>query len=360
MIASLRARLTAGSGLLVAAALAFAAPAPAQTEAGPPAGAPFCAGAAARDLLHPCSNFRLRFRTSPTPDQALIEPNSDCLPVSLTAKPFVCTFGFTPPEAARAATTVALVGDSHAAHWRAALAPIAQAREWAGVSLTRSSCPFSTTTPVLEASTRKACVEWNPQVQAWFARHKEVSTVFMSHHIQVRVTDSKHRGQWEAKVRGYMNQWSHLPPSVKHVVVIKDTPRAFGKTGACVANAIEKKLRPGTACAIPRGFAVKPDPAVEAVRRLDSPRYMAVDLTSFFCSARYCPPVIGGTLVFKDPGHITRAYGETLAPYLQRAIEKLAPFAPVAPATPAPEATDPATTTPPATTPPATGATPAG
>ncbi|UTI64051.1 hypothetical protein NBH00_22280 [Paraconexibacter antarcticus] len=289
---------------------------------------PPCFGAAARDHQHPCSNAQLRYKVLPTPDDAVIEPNAECTPVVTKARPFVCTFGFVPPEAARADTTVALVGDSHATHWRAALDPVARSEEWAGVSLTRSSCPFSTTTPVLDKATARACVKWNPQVQAWFRRHREVSTVFTSEHIQVRVKDSRHRGQFEAKVRGYMNQWRALPSTVKHVVVIKDTPRATGNTADCVTNALHKKERAGAACAIPRSFAIKPDPAVEAVRRLHSSRYLAIDMTSYFCSARSCPPVIGGALVFKDPGHITRVYGETLGPYLQRAIEALAPFRP--------------------------------
>lgn len=297
---------------------------------GAPAKRPPCFGAAAHDYLHPCSNATLRLRSTPTPNDAVLEPNSECTTLTFKTKPFVCGFGFAPPEAAQAATTVALVGDSHAAHWRAALAPIATAREWSGYSLTRSSCPFSTTTPVLQKATKRACLQWNPQVHSFFKKHPEISTMFISEHIQVQVEDSKNRGQFEAKVRGYMNQWRTLPASVKQVVVIKDTPRATGNTADCVSRALAKKQRPGTACAIPRSFAVKRDPAVEAVRRLSrtSSRYYAVDLTSFFCSSRYCQPVIGGALVFKDPGHITRVYGETLAPYLRRAIEKFKPFRP--------------------------------
>lgn len=325
------------TGAVVAAAcligLGTAGLAQGQTAAKPPARPPACFGAAARDQLHPCSNSALRLRATPTPDDATIEPNSECTPVSLRVKPFVCSFGFTPPAGAQPAATVALVGDSHAAHWRAALAPIAFFRQWAGRSLTRSSCPFSTTTPVLDKETKRACLAWNPQVQRWFRRHREVSTMFISEHIQVRVEDSRKRGQFEAKVRGYMNQWSRLPASVRQIVVIKDTPRATGRTADCVTEALAAKKRPGSACAIPRTFAVKKDPAVEAVRRLNSPRYLAVDLTRYFCSSRYCLPVIGGALVFKDPGHITRIYGETLAPYLERELEQLPPFRlPAAPA----------------------------
>ncbi|MCW2959011.1 MAG: hypothetical protein JWP18_1814 [Solirubrobacterales bacterium] len=331
MSASFAARLgpvAAGAGLALLLGAGGVQPAQGQSS-----GRPACFGAAARDTLNPCNNSSLRLKVVPTPDDAVIEPNSPCLPVSLKLQPFVCSFGAVKSDTVKPTATVALMGDSHAAHWRAALDPIAQLRGWAGLSLTRSSCPFSATTPRLaERETRDACVKWNKQVPGWFARHKEVSTVFMSHHIQVRVVAPKGASQFETKVKGYMRKWSALPATVKQVVVIKDTPRATGNTAECVSIALAKKRRAGSACAVPTSFAVAKDPAVEAVRRLNSPRYSAVDLTDFFCSARLCQPVIGGALVYKDPGHITREYGVTLAPYLARALGGLTYFQPPAPA----------------------------
>ncbi len=311
-----------GLALLLGVGGAGAADGPASPRARP-AGV----GAAARAALHPCNNSSLRLKVVPTPDDAVIEQNSPCVPVSLKLQPFVCSFGAVRTDSFRPKTTVALIGDSHAAHWRAALDPIAQLGGWAGLSLTRSSCPFSTTTPRLaEQDTQDACVKWNKQVPKWFKRHKEVSTVFMSHHIQVSVVAKRGTSQFEAKVRGYMRKWSALPPTVKQVVVIKDTPRATGNTAACVSQALAAKKRAGSACAVPTRFAVQKDPAVEAVRRLNSPRYSTVDLTSFFCSSRFCQPVIGGALVYKDPGHITREYSQSLAPYLARALGTLPYF----------------------------------
>jgi len=294
---------------------------------------PACFGAAARDLLRPCNNSSLRLKVKPTPDDAVVEPNSTCEPVSLKLRPFVCSFGTVRSPTVTPTATIALLGDSHAAHWRAALHPVAVAKGWAGLSLTRSSCQYSTTTPALQdKETKEACLRWNRQVPAWFERHKEVSIVFISEHIQASIEAPAGTNRYEAKVRGYMKKLRALPATVKQIVVIKDTPRATSNTAACVSRALSKKRRAGTACAIPYGFAVKKDPAAEAMRRLNSPRYMSVDLTSFFCSARYCQPVVGGALVYKDPGHITRVYAETLAPYLLRAVSALKPFAPVAPA----------------------------
>ena len=61
-----------------------------------------------------------------------------------------------------------------------------------------------------------------------------------------------------------------------------------------------------------------------AVRALRSKRYEFVDLTSYFCDAAICPPVIGGALVPRDVlGHITPAFSTSLGPLLLRRIRAL-------------------------------------
>src|SRR3954470_16279692 len=109
-------------------------------------GTPRCYGAAARDTVHPCRNPALDHTVVPTPRQALVLPNAPCRFVRL-AIPFVCSFGA--PIGAQ--HTVALLGDSHATHWRPALAPVAAQRGWHGISMTRAACPFATATPIIPA-----------------------------------------------------------------------------------------------------------------------------------------------------------------------------------------------------------------
>jgi hypothetical protein len=45
-----------------------------------------------------------------------------------------------------------------------------------------------------------------------------------------------------------------------------------------------------------------------------------VDVTSFYCTAAVCPPVIGHVLVYKDRTHITATFADTLAPYIERQV----------------------------------------
>src|SRR4051794_8568611 len=85
-----------------------------------------CFGAASRDPEHPCSNPALKLRVVPKPASAQNRPNAPC---TLTAtKPMnVCDFGV---PRSKATDTIALVGDSHASHWRAALAVVARDKGW--------------------------------------------------------------------------------------------------------------------------------------------------------------------------------------------------------------------------------------
>jgi hypothetical protein len=54
-----------------------------------------------------------------------------------------------------------------------------------------------------------------------------------------------------------------------------------------------------------------------------SPRVHRIDMTHFFCGRARCFPVIGGVLVHRDKGHLTRVHAATTAPYLGRKVDRL-------------------------------------
>ena len=277
-----------------------------------------CFGAAARDRAHPCTNRTLS--VVPTPHLAEVAPNAPCKRVPRTAGPSVCTFG---GPALGAAGHIALLGDSHASHWRAAVNVVAWAKRWHGFSLTRSSCSFSTAIKVLREPFGSQCTSWNKSVLAWFRSHPEISTVFVSQHTDPTVVVSPGHTRFGAQVAGYMGAWRALPNTVKHIVVIRDTPVNMPKTIDCVRRAIVRHKRAGVVCAVPRSMALKRDSAISAVARLRSRRYEAVDLTEFFCGRRLCYPVIGGVLVRSDVDHVTPLFAATLWPFLLGKLDRL-------------------------------------
>ena len=280
---------------------------------------PRCFGAAARDPRHPCRNPSLRLSVTPTPADAVIDPNAPCTPIERADLLNVCAFGY---DGSKPRGVVALVGDSHAGHWRAALDVVAQARQWQGISLTRSGCPFSAAVARLPGVRTRQCTRWNAEARDWIAGHPAVRTVVVSEHVGGDVVTSPGRSAFGTQVRGYTRAWTSLPPTVRRIVVVRDTPRAATGTLDCVAHAMARRVPAGPACALPRAWSLPVDPAAVAAQHTRSRRIDLVDMTTFFCSDRLCFPVIGGALVHKDTGHLTAVYAGTLGPFLDRAIDR--------------------------------------
>jgi hypothetical protein len=285
-----------------------------------PAARERCFGAASHDPRRRCENPMLRLAVVPSPDDAAIAPNSPCHPVASDGPVKPCEFGV---PAADASATVALVGDSHAEHWRATLDQVAWRKGWRGVSITHSGCPLSRARSGLVPKSRsRACMRWNRQVPRWLAKHPQIHTVLVAQHYGVSVVVAPGGTARETRAHGYAAAWKALPRSVKRIVVIRDTPR-LGYRNGCVARVHVQGRNAGLACALPRAAVLPPDAAVVAARRLRSRRVRVIDMTPFFCGARRCPPVIGGALVYKDYEHTTTVFATTLGPFLQRALDGL-------------------------------------
>lgn len=310
--------------LIAAIALAGVAPGTAAAEHAPVVGQaeeaekpPRCFGAAARDPLKPCRNPRLSRSVLPRPLDAVLEANSECTFLEKEGELSPCAFGVAPDQAEE---TVALIGDSHAAHWRAAIDEVMRVKHWTGVSMTKAGCPFSTAMTDIPQPGKRKCVRFKRQLLRWFERHPEVRTVITSNHTGGRVVGA--RSHYRAHARGYRRALEKLPPTVERVIAIRDTPRITSNTFPCVGRAVRRRVAPGPACALPRRWALRRDPAQPAALRLDPRRVQLVDLTRFICSSRMCLPVIGGALVNKDQTHLTRVFATSLGPYLLRHVER--------------------------------------
>jgi hypothetical protein len=248
-----------------------------------------------------------------------VEENGTCRNFRREAGVSVCDFGVAPEQAAR---NVALVGDSHASHWRAALDEVANERGWRGLSVTHTSCPFSTVTKLLPEPTRAGCVRWVKALPGYFRSHPEIDTLFVVGITGGKVHVPPGRTMFEAKVDGYLGAWSELPDTIKHIVVIRDTPKMTRSTIGCVDRALAGHKLARTACAVPRNRALVPDPQVAAAREERARHVQVVDLTGRLCSNRQCFPVIGGVQVYKDVHHFTLVFAKTLGRPLALAVDR--------------------------------------
>ena len=284
------------------------------------AAAPECLGAAARDPERPCRNPRLRTAVIPAPVEARSTGNAPCDLRERSSRLRVCAFGADTGDPG----TLALIGDSHAAHWRATLDATADAKRWRGVSLTYTGCPLSTATRKLREPDLGLCTQFKAEVFGWLRRHPEVRTVVVAALAGgTGVRTRAGQDPFETAVRGYIEAWRRLPASVRRIVVLRDNPKEGKGTLECIQRAIDAGRPAGPACALPRREVLDRDPAVEAARRVGAPRVQVADLTERFCDRSRCFGVIGGVLVHRDQDHLTPVFARTLGPALQRALDRL-------------------------------------
>jgi hypothetical protein len=278
-----------------------------------------CFGAAARSPVGRCADPSLQLTVFPTPSDALLEPNAPCHPIGRSNLLFPCSFG-----ARRTATneTAALIGDSHASHWRAAVDVVANARGWPAISITRSGCPFIKARVIIPADQDRTCRSWNREVVVWLNRHTEVATVFLSERAGAQYYHERGVSNYETAVRGHIALWRALPRSVRNIFVIRDTPRQSTAAADCVRRTFAHRQRPAELCARARRKALRRDPAVSAARRMKSKRVHVLDMTPFFCDSTHCYPVVGGALVHKDSSHITAVFARTLGRFMLRMVDQ--------------------------------------
>ena len=267
---------------------------------------PDCFGAAARDPAHPCTNTALRAVVTPTPSDALLTPNAPCTPYKPKGLVYPCYFGVA-PERARA--TIALLGDSHAEHWRAGIEVVAQSKRWRGISLTRAGCPFNTAGAKLRTNADSdQCHRWQGQIRSFFAGRPEIHTVFVAARASADFIRDPADGAREAL--------RSLPKSVRRIYVIRATPETQDFEARCVNRRLRAHAAIGSTCGLKRKDALLPDPQLKAA----GGRVKVLDFTKYLCNATECPSVIGGVLVRKDGSHLTRAFSATLGPFVLRAI----------------------------------------
>jgi hypothetical protein len=279
-----------------------------------------CFGAAARDPLVRCIDPSLRRTVFPTPDDAVLQPWAPCEPQAFAGLMYPCAFGV---DGSGKPATAALIGDSHAGHWRAAIDVVVRARGTAAVSITRSGCPFSKARVVIPSREQAVtCRRWNRDVLTWLGHHPEVRTVFLSQRANATYVTSGAASNVDTAVLGDMALYRALPATVKSVVVIRDTPLSSSVAQDCVRRALARRLAVGTRCARPRAEALRRDPAVTAARLLRG-RVHVLDMTPFFCSSSVCYPVVGGALVHKDIDHITAVFARTLGPFMVSKVARI-------------------------------------
>jgi hypothetical protein len=211
------------------------------------------------------------------------------------------------------ATTVALVGDSHAAHWFPAVELLARQRGWRLVPFTKFSCVFVDMriwSPRLKREYTE-CEAWRPRVvDRLVALRPDLVIIASAQELPVvvdRDDDPKLQGAAEARLIERI-------PGV--VAIIVDTPRSDHDVPACLAThprAIER-------CTTTRSAAFGPRYRIREAEAARLSGASLVDLSEVTCPTDPCPPVIGSMLVYRDHHHLSAAFVRSLVDELAAAL----------------------------------------
>lgn len=218
-----------------------------------------------------------------------------------------CTFGSGPLR-------IALVGNSHTAHWAPAFRDL-DARVTTFLASECTTVDGQLTWDSAKKST--GCRAWGQRILKATSgdQFDLIVTSQRNVHAMVGHTGADRDTALEAGYRRYLEQWT---ASGARVLVLRDTPFPQDDVGpipTCVAQHRDDLAR----CSGRRDDWIPVDPLARAAAEVDGAA--VADLNRYICRPRRCDAVVGNVIVYYDGSHLTETYAQTLAPYLRRAVE---------------------------------------
>ncbi|WP_240051256.1 acyltransferase family protein [Pseudonocardia sp. EV170527-09] len=231
----------------------------------------------------------------------------DCGPSEHGADLEVCTVPAPDPETSE--RTVAVVGDSHAQQYAAALAVIAEQRNWSMVGMFRGACPMSVRSETVADD--QGCTDWNAAVHDQLVEmHPDAVLTLASRDVRP--------GLHEQTPEGFVQAWQRLDAAGIPVVAVRDNPRFDFNVVDCVAT----QGRGAPDCDVDRHTLYQPYPPWSVVPGVP-PNVVFADVSDGICDPALCRSEVGNVLVYMDDNHLTATYAETLAPTLATAFDHL-------------------------------------
>jgi hypothetical protein len=212
-----------------------------------------------------------------------------------------------------------LFGDSHAAHWFPALEAFALSAGYAVEVHTKSSCPYATIESTRRGTPYPQCAQWRGEV---------IKAINASNPVIVLLAGYSDP-DLAPGVKDDLATWrtaygTTLDAITAPKAVIADTPDIREDPAPCLSA----HLSDAEACGQPRSVALG-DASREAAAKAATSRAVPVlDFNDYLCSADWCPPIIGDTLVYRDSHHMTAAFSALLGGVMG---EKLRPLLPAVP-----------------------------
>lgn len=231
-----------------------------------------------------------------------------CFAPALQAEPPDCLYGNTV-----AASTVALIGDSHAAQWFPALEEWARSRRLRIAVFVKAACPLAAVEPFDPKLGRAytECTAWRERVFARLAvlRPVLVVTSQASAYEPFAAGDAAAIAQWRLALEHSLDRLAAL---AGHVAIVRDTPLPGFHVPRCIARGAASGAAPACTFArdsAPASVAWATERAASALR----PEVSLIDMTEEICPAPRCEARRRGVVLYHDTQHLSATAARALA-----------------------------------------------
>ena len=216
-------------------------------------------------------------------------------------------------------TTVALVGDSHAAMWHPALEPLAAREHWRLVTMAKVTCPLQDLPIVSPYLGREysECRQWRTEaIQRIRSEQPKLIVLSMSRRYGADFGFTAYDPAWMASLTDLV---ANLRADTgARVLVLGPVPDPHTDVPVCLSAHLEDAL----ACAPERQKGLYANGIADESRATGAGGGQYAELSQLFCTDRVCPVVVGTDVVFRDDNHVTVSYAQTLAPVLEIITEQ--------------------------------------
>jgi len=221
---------------------------------------------------------------------------------------------------AHGATTIALLGDSHAEHWLGGLDRAGRERGWKIVPMVKGGCPVADVpSSARERASRlyRECVRYREAMLRRIIAAKPDAVILSSwdHYVPTGTTRSRWQVTQADWTAGLRKTYERLGAAGIRTVVLVDVPRTWFDVPACLSRRAAR-LPFATDCTYERdasisrlGMAAQSEAATGLPIRV-------VNMNDQICAERRCGVVRNGAIVFTDDNHLTASFSRTLAPVL--------------------------------------------
>jgi peptidoglycan/LPS O-acetylase OafA/YrhL len=218
---------------------------------------------------------------------------------------------------ARASTTIALLGDSHADHWVGGLDRAGKENGWRIEPHVMGGCPVADLTGLIDgavARRHRKCTRYREAAVTHLIAQKPSAVILANSDYYMNAGAGLRAGYTvpeRAWTEGMRRTYARLARAGIAVIVIRGTPWVPFDVPSCLSRR-EARLLFATNCSfeVDGAFIARARSAQDAAARGLPVRF--VDMNDHVCGAGRCAAVRGGTVMYTDDNHLTASYSRSL------------------------------------------------